>query len=228
MKLYDNTVTGIFQARPNRFIAHAEVGGERVVAHVKNTGRCKELLIPGVNVVLQKSGDPKRKTNYDLVAVWKGSRLINMDSQASNKTFYEYLQSGSFIPGITLIKPEVKYKASRFDFYAEAENRKIFIEVKGVTLEENGVALFPDAPTERGVKHLKELAQCAAEGYEAHVVFVIQMSDVRYFTPNIKTHAAFGETLAAAEKAGVKVTALDCKVTENSLTIGKTVKVERI
>ena len=223
---YANIQKAVFRARPNRFIAHVNVDGEAAVAHVKNTGRCKELLVHGAKVILQKSDNPKRKTPYDLIAVWKGNRLINMDSQASNKVFMEHLQSGQYIEGITLIKPEVKYGGSRFDFYVEAGERKIFIEVKGVTLEDDGVVLFPDAPTERGVKHLNELVQCVQEGYEAQVVFIIQMNDVRYFAPNNKTHAAFGEALVAAEKAGVKVVALDCMVTENSLNVGNPVEVK--
>ena len=224
--VYENIVKGVFVARPNRFIAHVEINGETIVAHVKNTGRCKELLAPGAKVILQKAEKLERKTPYDLIAVWKGDRLINMDSQAPNKVFLEYLQSGQYIEGITLIKPEAKYGNSRFDFYLEAGERKFFVEVKGVTLEENGVVLFPDAPTERGIKHLTELAQCVREGYEAQVVFIIQMSDVRYFTPNNRTHPAFGETLTAVQQAGVKVVALDCDVAENSLNAGKTVEVK--
>ena len=224
--IYNNIQTATFISRPNRFIAHVEVDGKTVIAHVKNTGRCKELLVPGTKVILQKSDDIKRKTAYDLVAVYKSERLINMDSQAPNKVFLEYLKSGQYINDITQIKPEAKYGGSRFDFYVEAEQRKIFIEVKGVTLEEHGVALFPDAPTERGVKHLKELAQCITDGYKANVVFVIQMSGVDYFTPNNNTHPAFGEALVTAEKAGVKVAAFDCVVTENNLTIDKPVVIK--
>ena len=199
--IYPNTCEGTFISRPNRFIAHVEVGGETVVSHVKNTGRCKELLIHGTRVIMQKCDKPERKTLYDLIAVWKGARLINMDSQAPNKVFLEHLQSGRYIDGITLTKPEAKYGGSRFDFYVEAVERKIFIEVKGVTLKEDGVVLFPDAPTERGVKHLNELARCIREGYEAQVVFVVQMSDIRYFTPNNITHPAFGKALNAAKQA---------------------------
>lgn len=223
--IYTNTILGVFISRPNRFIAHVDVGIETVVAHVKNTGRCKELLIPGAKVILQKSDNPERKTGYDLIAVYKGERLINIDSQAPNKVFLEHLQSGRYMKDITLIKPETKYGSSRFDFYIEAGESKGFIEVKGVTLEEDGVVMFPDAPTERGLKHLKELTQCMRDGYEAHVVFVVQMSDVHYFMPNNKTHQAFGAALAAAEKAGVKVNALDCIVTESSLIIDKSVPV---
>jgi sugar fermentation stimulation protein A len=177
-------------------------------------------------VILQKANCSERKTGYDLIAVWKNGRLINMDSQAPNKVFSEYLQSGRCIEDITLIKSEAIHGNSRFDFYVEAGMQKIFIEVKGVTLEKDNVVLFPDAPTERGVKHLNELAMCIGEGYEAMVVFVIQMSNVRYFTPNNKTHPAFGEALIAAEKAGVKIIALYCVVTENSLTIGNSVPVK--
>lgn len=216
----------MFLARPNRFTAQIDINGTKVVAHVKNTGRCKELLVQNTKVILQKSDIPKRKTGYDLIAVWKNRQLINIDSQIPNKVFLEYLQSGRHIEGITLIKPEVKYCSSRFDFYVEAGERKIFVEVKGVTLEENGVVMFPDAPTERGVKHLSELIMCTKEGYEAQIVFVIQMSNVRYFTSNNRTHPAFGETLIAAKKAGVKIIALDCVITENTLEIGKAVPVK--
>lgn len=222
---YKNIIPGIFISRPNRFTAEVEIDGNIEICHVKNTGRCKELLIPGAEVYLQKSDNPNRATKYDLIAVRKGERLINMDSNAPNKVFFEYLKSGAYIKNITLIKPEARYGSSRFDFYVEAEGRRIFIEVKGVTLEENGVVMFPDSPTERGVKHLNELMRCASEGYEAHVVFVIQMNDVKYFTPNNRTHPAFGEALAAAKQAGVTVAAFDCEVGEDSLEIGNVVEV---
>jgi len=224
--LYTNISEGIFVFRPNRFIAQINIGDTVVVAHVKNTGRCKELLVSGARVVLQKSDNPKRKTMYDLIAVWKNKRLINIDSQVPNKVFLEYLQSRQYLEGITRIRPEVKYGSSRFDFYVEVGTRKIFLEVKGVTLEEDGVVMFPDAPTERGVKHLNELIRCTKDGYEAHVVFVVQMSNVRYFTPNNKTHSVFGETLVAAQKEGVNIIALDCMVTENTLEIGNSVSVK--
>jgi sugar fermentation stimulation protein A len=224
--IYPSICEGTFLSRPNRFVAKINMDGTVVVAHVKNTGRCKELLISDAKVILQKANCSGRKTGYDLVAVWKNERLINMDSQAPNKVFLEYLQSGRCIEGVTLIKSEAKHGNSRFDFYVEAGMRKIFIEVKGVTLEEDGAVLFPDAPTERGVKHLNELAMCTMEGCEAVVVFVIQMSNVHYFTPNNKTHPAFGEALVAAEKAGVKIIAVDCVVTENSLTINNYVPVK--
>ena len=223
---YANVHPAIFLSRPTRFIAHALLGGDMITCHVKNTGRCKELLTPGATVYVQQADNPLRKTQYDLIAVRKGRRLINMDSQAPNRVFFEHLQSGQYIKGITRIKPEAKFGSSRFDFYVEAGERKIFIEVKGVTLEEDGVVLFPDAPTERGVRHLRELARCAAAGYEAHVVFVVQMNDVRYFTPNGRMHPAFGEALRAAAAAGVKVAALDCAVEPDRLDIGKEIPIK--
>ena len=228
---YPTILPAKFIARPNRFIAEVEIDGAPAIAHVKNTGRCRELLVPGATVYVSKSDNSLRKTQYDLVAVQKGERLINMDSQAPNKVFYEHLQAGLYIENITLIKPETKYGNSRFDFYVEAgdcqpgSGRKIFIEVKGVTLEENGVVLFPDAPTERGVKHLRELAASIGARYEAQVVFVAQMADLRYFTPNDKTHAAFGAALREASAAGVKVVALDCNVTPGSLNISREIEV---
>jgi len=223
---YTNTKKGTFIARPNRFIAHVEIAGQLEIAHVKNTGRCKELLIPGAEVVLQKSDNPARKTKYDLIAVWKNQRLINIDSSAPNKVFAEYLESGQYVKGITHIKREATYGDSRFDFYAETATRKIFIETKGVTLEHDGIVQFPDAPTARGVKHLNELRQCIDEGYEAHVVFIVQMQDVQYFSPATEIHPAFAEALMEAEKAGVKVAAFDCLVSEDGLSIDKAVLVK--
>jgi sugar fermentation stimulation protein A len=222
--IYDNVRVGTFVSRPNRFVAEVRLGGKVEICHVKNTGRCKELLIAGAEVCVRKADAPGRSTKYDLVSVWKGDRLINIDSQAPNRVWLEYLQAGRYIRDVKLIKPEARYGASRFDFYAETR-RKIFMEVKGVTLEENGVAMFPDAPTERGVRHLNELIRCRREGYEAHVIFVVQMKGVRYFTSNAVTHAAFAEALAAAKTAGVKIAARDCEVTENSLTISDVVPV---
>ncbi|GHV39816.1 sugar fermentation stimulation protein SfsA [Clostridia bacterium] len=217
--VYDNIREGVFLRRPNRFIAEVEIGGSVEVVHVKNTGRCKELLTPGAKVYLSEAANQKRATKYDLVAVYKEKRLINMDSYAPNRAFGEFLRQGRLLPGATLVKPETKYGGSRFDFYIEAGGRKAYIEVKGVTLEKNGVAMFPDAPTERGVKHLNELAKCVADGYEAFAVFVIQMEGVRYFTPNYKMHPEFGAALAAAMQAGVTALAFDCLVTANSMVI---------
>ena len=222
---YNNTVTGRFIARPNRFIAHVEVDGAVQVCHVKNTGRCRELLTPGARVILQRASNPQRKTPYDVIAVYKGDRLINMDSQAPNPTLGEWLGKRILFPDMTLIKPECQYKNSRFDFYMEAGECKIFAEVKGVTLEQDGVVLFPDAPTERGVKHLRELMDAAECGYEAYVFFVIQMKGCKYFTPNAATHPEFAETLRQAAAAGVNIVALDCHVTENSLEIGDRVQI---
>ncbi|MCL1805619.1 MAG: DNA/RNA nuclease SfsA [Clostridiales bacterium] len=223
--IYPSVREGVFLARPNRFIAQVELGGKTEICHVKNTGRCKELLIPGAEVFLSEADKPGRSTKYDLVAVRKAERLINMDSQAPNKVFLEHLRSGRYMQEVDHIKPEAKYGGSRFDFYVEAGERKVFIEVKGVTLEEGGVALFPDAPTLRGVKHLNELAGCVREGYEAHVVFVIQMAGALYFAPNDATHPAFGEALAAAMASGVKATALDCFVAPDRLEIKGSVPV---
>jgi len=222
---YKHIQTAKFLARPNRFIAQMEIAGKIEIAHVKNTGRCKELLIPGTSVIVQRAENATRKTSYDLLAVWKGERLINIDSAAPNKVLGERLRSGAHMDGISFIQAETRYGASRFDFYVEAGARKIFIETKGVTLEEHGVALFPDAPTERGVRHLNELVRCVREGYEAQVVFVVQMSGVAYFTPNNKTHPAFGDALLTAKKAGVEILAFDCVVREDGLTMGAPVEV---
>mgnify|MGYP000920176063 FL=1 len=221
--IYDNIKTAKFIDRPNRFIANIEVDGKSEVCHVKNTGRCKELLTEGAAVYVQEFNGSKRKTNYDLISVYKGERLINMDSQAPNKVFHEWLLKKELFKNITLIKPECKYNNSRFDFYIEANDRKIFVEVKGVTLEENGVVMFPDAPTERGLKHLNELSESVDDGYDAYVCFVIQMKDVLYFTPNYRTHYEFGEALKRITKKGVNLIALDCEVTKDSITAGNLV-----
>ena len=222
---YKTIKKSIFHSRPNRFIAEVELNGQIHQCHIKNTGRCKELLIPGAEVILSRPDNPNRATKYDLIAVWKGHRLINIDSQAPNHAFKEYLQTGHYIDGITFIKPEAKYGTSRFDFYVEAANRKIFIEVKGVTLEKDNIALFPDAPTERGVRHIYELVGSIQEGYEAHVVFVIQMQDIHYFEPNYEIHHEFGAALVEAQAAGVHVNALDCIVTADSLKVRSPVPV---
>ena len=222
---YRSVKKGIFQARPNRFIAHVEVDGRLEVVHVKNTGRCRELLVPGATVYLEESGNPARKTRYDLIAVEKGRLLVNMDAQAPNKVFQEWAEGGGFLSGLTLLRPETTWGSSRFDFYWEAGERRGFVEVKGVTLEENGHARFPDAPTERGVKHLEELIRCQAEGYEAAVCFVIQMAGMKDFASNDVTHPAFGAALRKAAGAGVQVLARGCSVTPDTLTIAEPVKV---
>ena len=217
---YTNILAGKFIARPNRFIAHVEIAGREEIVHVKNTGRCKELLLPGVTVYVQHFPEGKRKTKYDLIAVEKQNILINMDSQAPNKVVQEWLVAKEPFGKITYLKPECKHGDSRFDFYLETAERKMFIEVKGVTLEEKGVVMFPDAPTERGVKHVQELCHCLEEeGYGAAIIFVVQMSGMRYFTPNRRTLAAFAEALERAEACGVKLLALTCAVTPDSLAI---------
>ena len=216
---YANVMQGKFLARPNRFIAHVEIAGREEIVHVKNTGRCKELLLPGTTVYVQHFPEGKRKTKYDLIAVEKQNLLINMDSQAPNKVVQEWLMEQEPFGKITYLKPECKHGDSRFDFYLETEAKKMFIEVKGVTLEEKGVVMFPDAPTERGVKHVQELCHCLEQGYEAAIVFVVQMSGMRYFTPNRRTHAAFAEALERAEVCGVRMLALSCEVTPESLAI---------
>lgn len=226
---YERIQKAVFIERPNRFIAYAKLNGKRETVHVKNTGRCAELLRPGAVIYVQESDNPDRKTKWDLIAVEKpvkeGKRLINMDSQIPNKVVQEWIEQGRFISDVTLIKPETTYRNSRFDLYVEAGERKIFIEVKGVTLEEDGVCRFPDAPSERAVKHLEELIQAKKEGYEAYVFFVIQMKDVRYFTPNTDTHPEFAETLKKAQAAGVELLAYDCEVTPESIAAGEPVEV---
>lgn len=222
---YDNILKGKFISRPNRFIAHIQINGKTEICHVKNTGRCKELLIPDATVFVEENNNPKRKTKFSLISVIKGKRLINMDSQVPNKIVHEWILKGNLFKDITLIKPETKYNNSRFDFYIEAENKKAFIEVKGVTLEDAGIVKFPDAPTERGVKHVKELCDCIKEGYDAYIIFVVQMKNVLYFEPNLETHKEFAEALKEAEKQGVKILAVDCEVKEDSINIVDYVKV---
>lgn len=223
---YSKVIEGVFLSRPNRFIAHVEIGGKDEIVHVKNTGRCKELLVPGNRVYLSCSDKAERKTKYDLIAVEKRPRLlVNMDSQLPNAAVEEWLpKSGLFSPD-AVIRREVTYGTSRFDLYVEDGVRKAFLEVKGVTLESDGLAMFPDAPTERGVKHLRELTACLKEGYEAYVVFVIQMKPVHGFCPNEITHKAFAHALRQAAQAGVRVLAYDCLVTPDSLFLDQPVPV---
>ena len=215
---YHHTSIGIFKARPNRFIAHVYLEDKLEIVHVKNTGRCKELLIPGVKVVLEMSDNPARKTKYDLIGVWKeGIGLINMDSQAPNKVVGEWLAE----QGCTYIKPEYKYGDSRLDFYFERGDRKALLEVKGVTLERDGICYFPDAPTLRGVKHIHELTKAVDKGYDCYIAFVIQMAGADQVYPNRDTHPEFGQALDEAQAAGVKVLCLGCKVTEDTLEIDR-------
>lgn len=225
---YHHIVKGKFIERPNRFIAYVNVEGEKEnpqIVHVKNTGRCRELLIPGADVYLEKSDNPNRKTKYDLVKVMKGSRLVNMDSQAPNKVVGEWLREKQLYKDTTLVVSEKTYGNSRFDFYVEGDGKKAWIEVKGVTLERDGAALFPDAPSERAVKHVEHLIKAREEGYEAYIILVIQMRYVKYFTPNRETHPQFAEVLEKAEKAGVQIMAFDCRVTEDEVSINQPVEV---
>lgn len=222
---YERMKRGEFISRPNRFIANVIIDGKEEVCHVKNTGRCKELLTPNACVFVQESDNPNRKTKFSLIGVIKGERYINMDSQVTNIVVREWIEKGNLFEDVKLIKSEKKYGNSRFDLYVEAGERKIFIEVKGATLEEDGIVRFPDAPTERGVKHINELCECIKDGYEAYIIFVIQMKDVKHFEPNVKTHKEFADALKKAQKAGVNVIAVDCEVTEDSIDIRDNVKV---
>ena len=267
---YNQVMPGTFLQRPNRFIAHVEINGREEICHVKNTGRCRELLVPGCTVYCAVSDNPQRKTKYDLISVEKSIEsetvfanvetpsqngksaseagntfLVNMDSQAPNAAVKEWLQSGASPFGkIDFLKPEYKYGNSRFDFYLECKtetkrtgtaptptenettrSRKIFLEVKGVTLEDNGIVLFPDAPTERGVKHVRELIRCLEEGFETYVLFVVQMERALYFTPNRKTHPQFADALCEAQNAGVQLLAYTCKVTPDEIKIDKPIEI---
>ena len=222
---YEDMVKGQFLSRPNRFIAHVLVGGDEQVCHVKNTGRCRELLQPGATVWCQRSNNPARKTGFDLIAVEKGERLINMDSQAPNVAAMHWLKAGG-LGAIEQLRREVTYEDSRFDFSFVKDGKTCFLEVKGVTLENDGVCAFPDAPTTRGVKHLKGLEKAARQGYGAYVLFVIQMADVKYLCPNDATDPNFGNALRTASKAGVTVLAMDCAVTPDCMTLRLPVPVD--
>ena len=228
---YKNIVEGTFVERPNRFIAKVEVDGNIHTVHVKNTGRCKELLIKGATVYLAKSDNESRKTLYDLIAVEKKREnkeplLINMDSQIPNSVAEEFLIKGNLFSKNAIIKREVTYKNSRFDLYIEDNGRKAFLEVKGVTLESDEVALFPDAPTLRGVKHINELVSAMNDGYDAYILFVIQMKGVHLFKPNEKMHKDFADALAFAKEKGVNVLAVDCIVSKDTIEIDSFVKTE--
>lgn len=223
---YRTIVKAVFLERPNRFIAYVDINGVKETVHVKNTGRCRELLQKGATVYLEKSDNPSRKTAYDLVAVVKNGRLINMDSQAPNKAVQEWLLTNELFGDLIAIKPETKYKNSRFDFYVRCESREAFIEVKGVTLENAGVAAFPDAPSERAVKHVYELIEAKRDGYDVYVLFVVQMKNVKYLIPNEETHPEFAKALRDASGAGVNILAYDCVVTENEMIIDEPVLVK--
>ena len=222
---YENMVPGIFLARPNRFIAHVEIEGQEQIVHVKNTGRCRELLPAGAKVWCQHWDNPSRKTKYDLILVQKGERLICMDSQAPNAAAKEWLLNGG-LGQIEELKGEYTHGDSRFDFSFVKDGRRCFLEVKGVTLENDGVCAFPDAPTQRGVKHLQGLTRLAQEGYGAYVLFVIQMADVKYLHPNDATDPAFGNALREAKRQGVEGLAVECAVTRNSIAITTPVEVK--
>ena len=221
---YKNIVPGVFLARPNRFIAHIEINGQTEICHVKNTGRCRELLPVGAKVWCERSNNPARKTLYDLITVQKGHRLINMDSQAPNAAAREWLEQGG-LGQIENLKPESRHGDSRFDFSFTKEGKACFLEVKGVTLENDGVCAFPDAPTTRGVKHLRELTALAKAGFGAYVLFVIQMADVKHLHPNDKTDPDFGAALREAAAAGVQIMAMDCDIKTDSMVIRSPVEV---
>lgn len=228
---YKSIVKGVFLSRPNRFIAKVLVEGREETVHVKNTGRCRELLESGVTVYLEKSSNPNRKTAYDLVAVekrreGKSDLLVNMDSQLPNAAAFEWLNGENpLFSGKAKIRREVTFGDSRFDLYVEDGERKAFVEVKGVTLEFDGLALFPDAPTERGVKHIKELVKAKEAGFDAYILFVIQMKEIHSFSPHKEMHPDFADALKFAAENGVRVLAMDCAVTPDSMTIDKEVKV---
>lgn len=213
-----------FLERINRFVARVEIAGGEQIVHVKNTGRCKELLVPGSTVYLAESENPNRKTRYDLVAVEKLRKekpplLINMDSQIVNDAAEEWLRSGALFSERAVFRREIRYGNSRFDFYIEDGSRRAFLEVKGVTLESEGVASFPDAPTERGIKHLEELISCLSDGYEACVLFVVAMKGISCFRPSDATHRAFGDALRRAARAGVRILCMDCWITPDSISL---------
>lgn len=222
---YHGVIPGRFLARPNRFIAQVETAAGAETVHVKNTGRCRELLVPGARVYLEPSSNPARKTRYDLIAVEKGAKLINMDAQAPNQVFAEWAAAGGFLPDVTEVRREVVWGESRLDFCLETERGPWLVEVKGVTLEEGGFARFPDAPTERGVKHLQELRRAAEAGLGAALCFVVQMEGIRSVAPNDETHPAFGRALREAAEAGVTILARACAVTPESLEIRDAVPV---
>ena len=219
--VYENIVKARFLSRPNRFIAEIDVDGERKICHVKNTGRCRELLVPNAEIFVQQFPAGKRKTEFDLISVIKNGRLINMDSQAPNKVVAEWLSN----QGYSYIKPEYTYGSSRIDFYMEKDGEKYLMEVKGCKLEVDGVGYFPDAPTQRGVKHLEELIKAAMEGYHASIAFVIQMKGIEMVYPNRAMQPEFGEAMDRARAAGVKVLGLCCEVEEDGMSIIKCVEI---
>lgn len=222
---YERIEEAVFKARPNRFIAHVITERGEEICHVKNTGRCRELLVPDAHIWVQRNENPSRKTALDLIAVEKNGQVVNMDSQIPNRVAEEWIRAGHLFSEKAVIRPETRFGNSRFDLYLEEGNRKMFLEVKGVTLEEDGIARFPDAPTERGVKHMEELISCVEAGYEAGILFVIQMKGIRYLEPNDRTHPEFGETLRRAKRAGVQVMAVDCLVAPDFIAADREIEV---
>ena len=224
---YENISPAVFISRPNRFIANVEIDGKIFECHVKNTGRCKELLLSGTKVFVNNTNNPKRRTKYDLIAVCKGDVLVNMDSQAPNKVVYEWINANGLLGSpANILKPEYRFGDSRIDFYAETDKGKYLIEVKGVTLEEDGIAKFPDAPTQRGVRHINELIKSADIGYLPMIIFVIQLDAVKAFRPNWKTHPEFGKALQRAKEKGVRILAMDCYVAPDSLSLKSEIPIE--
>ncbi len=223
--LYNNIIEGVFVSRQNRFIAIININGVQEVCHVKNTGRLRELLLPNAKVIVAVADNPNRKTKYDLIGVYKNDVLVNIDSQVVNKVFHEWILLSNYFINIKLVKPEYKYKDSRFDFYVEADNQKHLIEVKGVTLEVEGVAKFPDAPTLRGIKHINTLVESKKDGYIPHIAFVIQFKGANSFEPNAVTHSKFAQTLLYAKQSHIDIIALDCVITSNSIIADKFVDI---
>lgn len=222
---YERIEEAVFISRPNRFIARVITAKGTEVCHVKNTGRCRELLVPEARIWVQRNESPHRKTALDLIAVEKNGKIVNMDSQAPNQAAEEWIRSGHLFSEKVKIRPETRYGNSRFDLYLEEGKRKMFLEVKGVTLEQDGVARFPDAPTQRGVRHLEELTACKKDGYEAGILFMIQMKGVSFLEPNDRTHPEFGAALRKAKRTGVLVMAVDCLVTPDSIRADREVEV---
>lgn len=223
---YSDIHKAAFLERPNRFIAHCTVDGRLETVHVKNTGRCRELLVPGATVYLEKSSNPNRKTAYDLVTVETPFGLVNMDAAAPNQVAGELLRAGAILSSPTLVRPEVRFGASRLDFYAENDRQQLFVEVKGVTLRQGEWAVFPDAPTVRGAKHMGELVQAVAQGYRAMALLIVQMGGCTAFRPNRETDPAFCRALRDARAAGVEVRAVDCRVTPNTVTANRELPVD--
>ena len=223
---YSDIHKAVFLERPNRFIAHCTVDGMLEAVHVKNTGRCRELLVPGATVYLEKSSNPNRKTAYDLVTVETPFGLVNMDAAAPNQVAGELLRAGAILSSPTLVQPEVRFGASRLDFYAENDRQRLFVEVKGVTLRQGEWAVFPDAPTVRGAKHMGELVQAVAQGYRAMALLIVQMGGCTAFRPNRETDPAFCRALRDARAAGVEVRAVDCRVTPNTVTANRELPVD--